>query len=186
MPLSAPEPREALHTRRIHCQGYCRDDGLWDIEAHLTDAKSYAFSNHDRGTIEAGEPVHEMWLRVTVDDDLVIHAVEAHTDHGPHNVCPEITANYGSLSGLKIGPGWRRHVNQRVGGVLGCTHLRELLATVATTAFQTILPIKARERGQHSAAVKRAPILLGSCHAYAPSSPVVARLWPAHYTGKPT
>lgn len=186
MPLSAPAPREPLHTRRIRCQGYRRADGWWDIEAHLTDTKSYAFTNHDRGTIEAGEPVHEMWLRVTVDDDLVIREVEAHTDHGPHHICPEITPNYRALAGLKIGPGWQRQVHARVGGVAGCTHLRELLAPVATTAFQTITPIKVRERGLTSPAVERAPTLLGTCHAYAPSSPVVARLWPQHYTGKPT
>ena len=27
------------------------------------------FENADRGTIHAGEPVHEMWLRPTIDDD---------------------------------------------------------------------------------------------------------------------
>lgn len=186
MPLSAAAPREALHTRRIQCHGFRRTDGLWDVEAHLTDTKSYAFENHDRGIIKAGEPVHDMWLRVTVDDDLVIRGVEAQIEHGPHHMCPDITANYRALTGLQIGPGWRRGINERVGGVAGCTHLRELLAPVATTAFQTIMPIKARERGLTSSAEGRARALLGTCHVYAPASPVVARLWPGHHTGKST
>ncbi len=179
MPLPAPHSREHIHTRRIECRGFRRSDGLWDIEAHLTDSKTYGFPNHDRGRIDAGEPVHDMWLRVTVDDDLVIRGVEACTAQAPHNVCPEITANYRSLIGIRIRPGWRRHIDDRVGGVRGCTHLRELLAPIATTAFQTIAPLKAHERGQRAA--ERIPLLLGSCHAYAPTSPVVARLWPEHY-----
>src|SRR6185295_8172822 len=43
MPLPVTEvERELLHTRRIRYEGYKRADGLWDIEAHLTDIK-----NHD-------------------------------------------------------------------------------------------------------------------------------------------
>ncbi len=43
MPLPVPEvERELTHTRRVRYEGYKRADGLWDIEAHLTDSK-----NHD-------------------------------------------------------------------------------------------------------------------------------------------
>lgn len=41
MPLSPPEPREHIHSRDIILRGYRREDGLWDIEAHLTDTKTY-------------------------------------------------------------------------------------------------------------------------------------------------
>ena len=36
MPLSPPVGRQHLHTRRITCQGFYRDDGLWDIEGRIT------------------------------------------------------------------------------------------------------------------------------------------------------
>ena len=39
MPLPPPAPRDLKHTRTIVCQGYEREDGLWDIEARLTDTK---------------------------------------------------------------------------------------------------------------------------------------------------
>ncbi len=45
MPLSDPAPRKPLHKRANECRGYRRDDGLWDIEAHMTDTKSYVFAN---------------------------------------------------------------------------------------------------------------------------------------------
>ena len=68
MPLSEPQERKLLHSRDIALRGYQRGDGLFDIEAHLTDIKSYGFDLEDRGWIEPGEPLHGMWLRMTVDE----------------------------------------------------------------------------------------------------------------------
>ena len=44
MPLSTSAARESLHTRSITIGGYRRADGLYDIEAHLTDVKSFRAS----------------------------------------------------------------------------------------------------------------------------------------------
>ena len=49
-----------------------------------------------------------------------------------------------ALVGLQIKAGFLREVNHRVGGTVGCTHLRELLQQMATTAFQTINPARAK------------------------------------------
>ena len=44
MPLPVTEvERELTHTRRVRYEGYKRRDGLWDIEAHLTDVKNHDF-----------------------------------------------------------------------------------------------------------------------------------------------
>ena len=175
MPLSTPNARELIHKRQVQCYGYRRKDGLWDIEGHLIDTKTYDFENVDRGKVEAGIPVHEMWLRITVDDDLMIHQTEASTEYTPFSICPGATANFLKIKGIKIGPGFHKKVQQLVGGVNGCTHLRELLHPMATTAFQTVAPIRARERDKH---VARSTGLIGTCHAYAPGSEVVKRIWP--------
>ena len=127
MPLSLPAARTLLHTRSIVCTGHQRDDGLWDIEGHLVDVKTYDFDNHHRGEVKAGEPVHEMWLRLSIDDDMLIVKAEAATDHAPYAMCPDITSRFALLEGLRIGPGFHREVQKRVGGVKGCTHLVELL-----------------------------------------------------------
>lgn len=128
MSLTPPASREPIHHRRIDCRGYRRGDGLWDIEGRLVDVKSYAFPNAWRGEIRPGEPLHEMWLRLTLDDDLTVVRAEAATEAGPFAVCPAITPAFARLEGLRIGPGWRRAVQARLGGVQGCTHLVELLA----------------------------------------------------------
>lgn len=181
MPLSAPAAeRELLHLRDIQLRGYQRADGLFDIEAHLTDTKTYGFPNEDRGWIAPGEPLHGMWLRLTVDESMLIVACEASSDFTPYTVCPQATPNFARLAGVVIGPGFNRMVKERVGGVLGCTHLRELLAQMATVAFQTIGAVRRRKaeaaaRAEGMKAVAQRPQLIGTCLAYAPDSPVVRR-----------
>jgi hypothetical protein len=187
--LSAPAPRELLHLRDIALRGYQRADGLFDIEAHLTDTKTYGFANADRasGRIEAGEPLHEMRIRLTVDEHMTITACQAATLHGPHRMCPDITPNFTRLAGLRIGAGFLKAARERVGGVHGCTHLVELLGQLGTTAFQTLYAIRAKRAkeaaARGAAAPSRPPALLNTCHAYASDSPIVAARWPEYFTG---
>jgi hypothetical protein len=191
MPLSAPAPRELLHIRKIECQGFKRNDKLWDIEAHMTDRKSYSFpSEEEDGEVVAGTPIHDMWLRVTLDDSLVIQAIEAVTDSSPYRLCPRITPNFQRLVGVRIGPGFNRKVKQLLGGVEGCTHLVELMGPLATTAYQTIFSARRREERERAeregVALPRPserPRLIDTCHAHASDSPVTKRNWPEFYTG---
>jgi len=182
MPLSKPLGRELLHQRDITIRGYRRADGRFDIEAHLVDSKSYSFSTEDRGEIAAGEPLHEMWVRLTVDEDMVIETSEAVTEHGPFAICPDAAPNFSRLAGLKIGRGFLKEAAGRVGGVAGCTHLRELLQQLGTTAVQTLYAVRVR-REAGEAPPARAPRMLNSCYAYAADGPVVRRRWPQFYTG---
>ncbi len=183
MPLPAPAPRTLKHTRAIECTGYEREDGLWDIEGHLVDTKTYVHSRRDGGRErQPGDPVHHMWLRLTIDLDLKIHDVEAVTDSSPYETCGNIAVNFKKLVGLTIGPGWRKAIAERVGGVLGCTHLVELLGPVGTTAFQAT----GRAREAHNArkpATGKKPYQINSCHTYKDDAPTVLERWPDFYTG---
>ena len=189
MPLSPPVERELLHRRDIELRGYRRSDGLFDIEAHLVDTKTYAFKNTDRGEVEPGTPLHGMLARMTVDASMTITRFEAVTEYGPYAICPSAAPNFERLAGLKIGRGFLKACNERVGGVHGCTHLRELLGQMGTVAFQTSFSMrhtgtKAPNATETAAASPPArPMMLGTCLAYAPDSPVVQRQWPDFYTG---
>ena len=179
MPLSAPASRKHIHTREIDVRGYRRDDGLWDIEAHMRDAKTYGFPNKARGEIKAGEPIHDMWLRVTIDDRYTIHAVEAVTEAGPFSICGDITPAFAKLAGLTIGPGWMREVRQRLGGIHGCTHLVELLGPIATVSYQTLV----KSTTQRPRNPEKPPRHLNTCHALNTDGPVVKDHYPEFYTG---
>lgn len=183
MPLPSPTPRKLMHTRAIECKGYEREDGLWDIEAHLVDTKTTVHTRHHGGRERApGQPVHDLWLRLTIDLDMKIHAAEAKTDEGPYPICGDITPNFAALAGLTIGPGWRKEIAARVGGVKGCTHLVELLGPLGTTAFQATN--RARQARNAGKPQTRKPYQLNSCHVYKDDSAAVRERWPQFYTGK--
>ncbi|MDG1438890.1 MAG: DUF2889 domain-containing protein [Emcibacteraceae bacterium] len=182
MPLSAPVAREHKHTRSIKLKGFKREDGLWDIEAHMTDIKSYDIENRWREGIAAGEPIHEMWVRITIDGTFMVTGVEAVTDNSPFEMCPNITSAYNELVGIRIGPGWRRAINEKVKGRKGCTHITELLGPLATVSFQTLMgniqnnANKAKINNEH---IK--PMVINSCHAWAEDSEVVKMHLPEFY-----
>jgi len=183
MSLSKPVARDHIHTRDIQCRGFRRQDGLWDIEGLMVDTKTYSFDNVDRGAINSGEPIHKMWLRLTVDDDLKVHEAEAATDAGPFTICGDITPSFKLLEGLTIGRGWRKTVLERLGRTKGCTHLTDMLTgQMAVVAFQTVTP--AREKRGAASSNGDKPGLLDSCHALATDTPVVKKLWPKFYTGE--
>lgn len=182
MPLSQPTDREEVHHRRMDFRGYRRSDGLWDIEGHLVDAKTYAFHNDYRGEIQAGEPLHNMRIRLTIDEDFLIHDAEAVTDHGPFEVCPAITPNFKRMIGVTIAAGWRREIGSRLGGVEGCTHLVELLTAMATVAFQTLYPTLAKKN--KGKPINKKPRLIDSCHAFRGDGEVVKATWPDFYSGE--
>lgn len=184
MALSQAVERELQHTRRFDFKGYARKDGLWDIEGHMTDTKPYGFPNDFRGYIESDEPLHDMWIRLTIDEDFLIHEIEAVTDAGPYEICPAITPNFQKVVGLRIGPGWRQKLRSKVGGVEGCTHLVEMLTAMATVAYQTLYPTLAKKRREAPAPTKvTKPPLLDSCHTFKSDGEVARKSWPAFYTG---
>lgn len=181
MALPTPASRKLIHKRTVECCGYERNDGMWDIEGHIIDVKTHDFVNEDRGEIKPGEPVHDMWIRLTIDLDFKIHAVEARTVHSPYHACGEVVENYKVLIGETIKAGWTQRTRQLLGGTKGCTHLVELLGPVATTAFQALYP--ARERRTPTGSDGKRPPLIDTCHAWSATGAVVMRRHPTFYSG---
>ena len=196
MPLSPPVGRQHLHTRRVTCQGFYRDDGLFDIEGRITDEKTYEQANEWRGALPPGEFVHDMSIRLTLDHRFTIVDVEAVTDKSPYRMCGDVAPNFKKLIGLRIGAGFNRAVRERLGGTQGCTHIVELLGPVATTAFQTAgsrrvnelqaahrLKIGKPAKPRDPSKPQRKPYVLDSCYSWASDSEVTKRWVPQFYTG---
>src|SRR5712691_11186995 len=101
LPDSAVE-RELRHTRRTRYEGYKRADGLWDIEAHLTDVKIHDY-RLKTGVRRAGQPVHEMWVRITIDRNFTVVDAVASSDAVPYaGGCETIAPAYRKLIGLNL------------------------------------------------------------------------------------
>jgi hypothetical protein len=181
MPLPPPEvPRKPQHTRSIRVQGYAREDGLWDIEAELIDVKAYDFARQGGDILRAGEPVHHMHLRITIDAEMTIVAAQAVYDAAPYGEhCTAIDDAYRDLVGMNLLKGFRQQVKARFGRVAGCTHMTELSLVLPTAAVQSM----AGRRRENPDPDKR-PFQLDGCHALSTEGPVVLQYYPQWYVGK--
>jgi hypothetical protein len=176
MPLSISTSRRALkHTRAITVQAYARDDGLWDIDAHLTDTKTFDASLAT-GIRAAGQPLHDLWLRVTIDRELTIVDAEAVSDAVPYpGYCEAITPDYKKLIGLSLLKGFRPALKEILSGTAGCTHLTELAQVLPTAAIQAFAGIVIKSRDPEQS---HKPFQLDRCHALHSAGLAVARYYP--------
>jgi hypothetical protein len=190
--LSAPVEREVQHFRDYQFAGYRRADGLFDIEGRMTDRKSYAFPNAWRGTVAGGEPIHDMRIRLTLDESFVIRDVECVTAAGPYEVCPAITPSFAALKGERVGRGWSRILREKFGGTHGCVHHVEMLRAMATVAFQTLYGWQERRKREadprheegppdRETTGGRKPGFIDSCHALASDGEIVRTQFPQYY-----
>ncbi len=179
MPLATRTvPRQRLHTRSIRYEGWLREDGLFDIEAHLVDTKDQDYPLAS-GVRPAGAPVHEMRARLTIDRHLGIRAIETSIDGMPYpGGCDSTGPDYGALVGANLMHDFRRRLFELVGGVRGCTHLTELIAFLPTAALQTLAGLV---RDVEPDGPK--PFQLGRCHALATGTETVRRYYPKWYRG---
>ena len=180
MPLSAPSNRLEVHHRIIDMKAYARDDGLYDVEAHLVDRKPFAFRRiASPEPLPAGQPLHDLWIRLTVDNQYVVRFIEAASDATPYGLCREAESTLGVLVGERIASGWSSIVKERLRGAASCTHLMEMLIPLATTALQGI---RGAQRARDVPVdPKNVLVKLDSCFAYARHRDVVKTFWPHHY-----
>lgn len=171
--------RKLVHTRKITSHSFEREDGLWDIEAYMTDEKTYDMPSRERGNIPAGEPLHGIGIKVTVDPEGLIHKAEATMDYTPFNFCKTIAPVFSGLEGTRFGRGWHKKVIEQFGGVRGCTHIVELLRTVSTVAYQSMAPLR-----HFPEKLNKKPAHIDGCHALKSDGPVVKWLHPEYYEEK--
>ena len=132
---------------------------------------------------QPNEPVHDMWIRVTIDLDMKIHEIEASTDSGPYPICGNIdTQLQGARRRHHRSPAGARRSPSASAACRGCTHLVELLGPLGTTAFQATG--RARQARSAGKPLTKKPYQLNSCHVYKDDGPAVLERWPQFYTGK--
>ncbi|MFO1323642.1 MAG: DUF2889 domain-containing protein [Burkholderiales bacterium] len=182
MPLPPSPDRTELHLRSIEMRGFRRGDGLYEIDGRVVDTKSEDVRLLSNGRdVPAGTPIHDMWVRLVVDEDLLVHDVVAVTDASPYEVCREAVAPMRVIVGERIKGGWSNMVKARLGGAQGCTHLMELLIPLATAAYQTLSTLRVSRPDVVNRVGK--PVKIDSCYAYGATRELVRERWPAHYRG---
>lgn len=182
MPLSPPTSRRVLkHTRAIQIEAFARDDGLWDIDARITDIKTRD-ATLASGVRPAGMPMHDLSLRLTIDTRLTIVDAEAVSDAVPYpGYCNTIGPAYKHLVGLNLLKGFRQEIKQRLSGIDGCTHLTELAQILPTAAIQAfageVFASTSDGTGSNEQSNQK-PFQLDRCHALRTDGAAVAEYYP--------
>ena len=180
LPPAAPE-RQLRHRRSIDIEIHARPDGLWEVDAQMQDVRASEFTLRGGGTLRAGDPIHDMRLRIVVDARFEIVDAGAQTVAMPYaDVCDAHGDMYARLIGLNLLDGFRRGVKERLGGVQGCTHLTELTWVLPTAVVQAFAGEGLLDRvGTDDKPVQPMPI--DRCHALRSDGAVVRTQFPRWY-----
>jgi hypothetical protein len=180
MPLPQSSSRRVLkHTRAVTVDAFARDDGLWDLDARITDIKTRD-AMLASGTRPAGEPLHELVLRVTINTQFDIVDACASSDAVPYpGFCDTIGPAYARLVGLNLMKGFRQALKDRLSGTSGCTHLTELALVLPTAAIQAFAgDVFDPHGGDADDALEHKPFQLDRCHALRTDGAAVAKYYP--------
>jgi hypothetical protein len=183
LPTASPE-RQLKHRRNIDVQIYSRGNGLWEVDAHITDVRTRD-TQMSFGVLPAGRPIHDMLLRLVVDERFNIVEAGAQTTAMPYRgECDSYGDLYSRLVGLNLMKGFRHAVKERLGGVQGCTHITELSQVLPTAVVQAFAGDVLDTRGMH--ADSQQPFQIDRCHALRSDGPVVRNFYPRWYRAKPS
>ena len=185
MPLPPAAPTRLLkHRRSIDVTVHARGNGLWEVDAEIRDTKTRD-AKLAGGIRPAGEPIHDMLLRIVVDERFNIVEAGSETRAMPYpGQCDDLGDTYAALVGLNLLKGFRKAVTERLGGTAGCTHLTELTQVLPTAVVQAFAGdvLNTREGG----ASDTPPFQLDRCHALRRDGPAVAQFYPRwHLPAKP-
>lgn len=173
-------PRRPMHLRRIEMRAYARDDGLWDVEAHLRDEKPFPYVDPGRGPQRADDAVHDIRVRLTLDDDRVVRDVAVEMGSMPFGTCHEVTDTLRPLIGERVGRGWR-HILKKIPRHTTCAHVHELLVPMATVVHQGMALGRdpaGRVAIQPDPSLADPPFFVDDCHSWRIDGPVVAHFYP--------
>jgi Protein of unknown function (DUF2889) len=181
-PMTLPQAaaqRQLKHRRQIDVQVFSCGNGLWEVDAVLTDTKTRVAHMID-GPRLPGRPIHDMLLRLVVNEQLEIVEAGSETRWMPYTgTCNDHNDVYGALVGLNLLQNFRQALRQKLGGVLGCTHITELAQTLPTAVVQAFVGEVIDTRGTADGA--KQPFQIDRCHALRSDGEIVRLQHPRWY-----
>ena len=132
MPLSPSTSRRTLpYMRAIQIGAFMRNDGLWDVDAHIIDIKTSDF-------LSACRPLDDSLLRLTIDTRPKVVDVKPSSEATPYS-------SYGNMVGpaskklakrLGLRQNFPGSLKQRLTDIQGCAHLIDLIQVHPTATIQ--------------------------------------------------
>jgi Protein of unknown function (DUF2889). len=164
-----------LHTRNIEVTTYDYDGQRIIVEGVLKDDRfqdSYLITGEQfpKGAI------HHMAIRLLVNcSNLLIEDVDVELIAVPREVCRETVNCLAQIKGLTITKGFTLKIKKMAGGSKGCTHLVELIQTMAPAVFQGYAAHQAQKKTSFNSdqANMILKFLINTCHAWREDGPFV-------------
>lgn len=179
MPLPpSTRQRQEIHLRSVEVHGYECTDGLFELDARIVDTKLEDTQLNSGRWLRPGDVMHDMSVRLVLDEDFTVVEVVATIDASPHDICQEATATLQSIKGLRIASGWSRAIRERLAGSKGCTHLTDLLSDTATVSLQTLRKVQLKTPDVDASGK---PGVLDKCYGYAAERRLAKKLWPIYF-----
>jgi Protein of unknown function (DUF2889) len=176
---TAARDRVPQHRRAIDVKIFSRGNGHWEVDAHLTDTRPRP-TPMATGELPAGAPIHDMLLRLVIDESFNVLEAGSQTSAMPYpGECDDLGDTYGQLVGLNLMRDFRRAVKERLGGVKGCTHLTELSQVLPTAVVQAFAGEVLDTRGDTDGSTQ--PFQIDRCHALRADGDAVKTYYPRWY-----
>lgn len=184
LPPASPQ-RQPRHRRLIELDVFERGDGLWEVDAKLTDTKPFDL-RLKTGMRAANVPLHELLLRIVVDTGFNVIDAGSQSNWVPYSDhCGAHGDAYRRLIGLNLMRNFRGEVKKRLSGVLGCTHLTELAQLLPTAVVQAFAGTVFKSADGSQVAETR-PFQLDRCHALRSDGEVARLHYPRWYQRPPS
>ncbi len=164
-----------LHTRNIEVTTYDYDEQRIIVEGILKDDR-FQDSYSVTGEKFPKGAIHHMSIRLLVNcSNLLIEDVGVDMISVPRKVCRETIDCLAQIKGLTITKGFTLKIKKLAGGNKGCTHLVELIQTMAPAVFQGYAAYQAQKPASldsnHAKMVLQ--FLINTCHAWREDGPFV-------------
>lgn len=164
-----------IHSRKIEVSTYNYDEQRIIVEGTLQDDR-YHESYSVTGEKFPKGVIHHMAIRLLVNcSNLLIEDVDVQMTSIPREFCRETIDCLAPIRGLTISKGFTLKIKNIAGGTKGCTHLVELLQTMAPAVIQGYAAHQSQEPSPFDS--KRAKLMLhfltNTCYAWREDGPSV-------------
>jgi len=168
---------EKLHTRNIEVTTYDYDEQRMIVEGFLKDDR-FQESHLVTGEKFPSGIIHHMAIRLLLNcSNLLIEDIDVDMISVPREECRETIECLAPIKGLTITKGFTAKVKKMAGGKKGCTHLVELLLTMAPAAIQGYVTYQSRKPAvpDPDRANMILQFLVNTCYAWREDGPLAQR-----------
>jgi hypothetical protein len=166
-----------IHARKIEVSTYSYDEQRIIVEGFLRDDR---FQNSYLMTGEKFPQgvIHHMAIRLLINcSNLLIEDVDVELIAVPREICHETINCLAQIKGMTIAKGFTLKIVKLAGGNKGCTHLVELLRTMAPAVFQGYAAYQAQNPApldpDHAKMLLH--FLVNTCYAWRDDGPLVEK-----------